>query len=1209
MWNNDEIAKARAIRESQQKQKTLQAYNAEKAQLDAKYNNGGLGGFLGGIIGGIGKGISDVGTGIYDLIGSGVASAKDLIEGKAGTQENLQAFKKDLYKTDNMKDAYAKSAGTALNAATNLATAALPMAGVGKLGGVAANTAAGAIGGVADELQYQGKDASLESAANRAISGTAAGLVTGGLNRKIGNATGNLSSKLLNNKLATSTLGRGALSGAVGGATGAGTSAALGGGDIAQAALQGGLSGAVAGGAQAGLMSGANRIGQNLRNRVWSSDALQPTRVSSRINNDDTYRKVKTREDSIFNSDVAKQIGAQISDNDLDMYRRAQNGEILSRQEIDNSPIVKKFKEYANKHAGEEILTKNQETGVDTIDNQTMAKLRDIATQYMGTDDSLKTARNEGNAVIVLGLPASGKSSNAVDKLVAQGYFNLDNDNIKKLFPEYNGGLGAGSVHNASSYISNEMVLPEIANNRTNVVIPVIGKGLNSLEKYATILKNAGYGNIDLVNVELPTDKTATRNFTRMLETSRNVGMDYIYDVVGDRPTKNFNLIKERINNGTEPNFTSYSTLSTDVPFGADARVIEDSRGIWLSGADGTGYPSRSGRTGGANGGVETRGQSGQISSVPGTNNNLNSNNSSEPFMAYGESQLANRTRNNQAAEALRRFGNTLEGAQTNITRAAARDLDIESTGKVIENVRKKTGLTNLETQAQLARELTGGADSLMDTIQRNALNANEDGSIYTADTTNLLGEVESIVRKYANRTNMRGQAGLDRLVEDVRNDIMSRDTDLLSKANNFKASAAELRGKGIVNPSEGDSAKAKIYSEIGKKLDDLSYNAIPKDNVNDMFDATISEMRARATQAQNNGNKEIANAYNNLANNLDKQPRTIKAYRSFKKDFVDVAQINQLTARAENGAGLQLGNNAAGALRRFGNTVLNRPINSMLAKAGAAVNSAADLVDNLGTPTGNGGAPTQPLSQDVQLLLGNFIGRTEGQKASGDMVQDARRAEDYQNLESMLSGMQGGSEGLPMAQNGNIMGGYSQVSMNPVLDQLNQIQNAMRNAMAAGDIKAYSQLADIYKDAYAVYQAQAKMSDTGSTGSSMTTAEKNQIAKLQSAGTALDQLESLYQKAGGGQGVIGGNIANFLGGLGLNSDVNTYNQLAQGLINQIGAAIGKTDSLNTEGEVQRALSLVPKITDDNQTAMNKLSTLRQLLQTNTGTYNQLYNM
>lgn len=867
MFNQEAIERARQIRLANARQQAAQEYEAQKAQLDNKYNNGGLGGFLGGIIGGIGKGIGDVGTGIYDLIGSGVASAKDLIEGKAGTQENLQAFKKDLYKTDNMKDAYAKSAGTALNAATNLATTALPMAGVGKLGGVAANTAAGAIGGVADEFQQQGKDARLDSIANRAISGAVAGAATGGLNKKIGNATGNLSSKLLNNKIATSTIGRGALSGAVGGATGAGTSAALGGGDIAQAALQGGLSGAVAGGTQAGLMAGANRLAQGMRNRISGNNA---------------------------------------------------------------------------------------------------------------------------------------------------------------------------------------------------------------------------------------TATTATPETT---------------------------------------------TTTTE-----------------------------------------------------------------EPFAAYGESQLAKRTRGNQAAEALRRFGNSLEGAQTNVTRAAARDLGIESTGKVIENVRKKTGITNLETQATLAKELTGGADSLMDTIQRNALAATEDGSgTYTADTTKLLGEVEGIVRKYANRTNMKGEAGLNKLVDDVRNDIVSRDTDLLSKANNFKASAQELRGKGIVNPSEGDSAKAKIYSEIGQKLDDLSYSAIPKENVKDMFGATISEMRSRAAQARNNGNKDIANAYENLANNLDKQPRTIKAYRSFKKDFVDVARINQLTAQAENGAGLQLGNNAAGALKRFGNTLLNRPINAGLAKAGGAVNAAADLVDNLSIPAANGGTPTQPLSQNTQNLLGNFIGRTEGTRQAGEAVQNARKAQDYQNLEDMFAGLQTGSDGSAMAQTNGLLGNSQMQQQSPLLTQMQDISNAMSNALAAGDVQAYGQLADLYKDAYNAYQMQEKMYGATNQQSNMSTAEKNQLAKLQSAGTALDQLESLYTKAGGGQGIIGGNIANFLGGIGLNSDVNTYNQLAQGLINQIGAAIGKTDSLNTEGEVQRALSLVPKITDDNQTAMNKIATLRSLLQTNTGTYNQLY--
>jgi hypothetical protein len=95
--------------------------------------------------------------------------------------------------------------------------------------------------------------------------------------------------------------------------------------------------------------------------------------------------------------------------------------------------------------------------------------------------------------------------------------------------------------------------------------------------------------------------------------------------------------------------------------------------------------------------------------------------------LMYGESELGNRTRRGMLADSLERFGNTLEGAQTNVTRAAAKDLGIESTGKVVENVRKKTGLTNLETQAAFAKELTGDVNSLMDRIQKNALTASEE--------------------------------------------------------------------------------------------------------------------------------------------------------------------------------------------------------------------------------------------------------------------------------------------------------------------------------------------------------------------------------------------------------------------------------------------------------------------------------------------------
>lgn len=271
--SNDDFARMQQMWDEENRRKAAQEYNARKSKIDEKYNNdGGLGGFLGGIVGSIGKFVGDTAKGVGGLFGTAGASVKDLLEGKAGTAENTNAFKRYWYGGKDDADAAAKAAGTSLNAATNIATSVIPGLGAGgaaakAAGGVAANTAAGALGGVADELQDQGSDASIESATNRALSGAAAGLATGGLNRKIGNAGSKVGSALLNNKLATSTIGRGALSGAVGGATGSATSAALGGGDIGQAALQGATSGAIGGATQAGIMSGVNRLGQRVANR------------------------------------------------------------------------------------------------------------------------------------------------------------------------------------------------------------------------------------------------------------------------------------------------------------------------------------------------------------------------------------------------------------------------------------------------------------------------------------------------------------------------------------------------------------------------------------------------------------------------------------------------------------------------------------------------------------------------------------------------------------------------------------------------------------------------------------------------------------------------------------------------------------------------------------------------------------------------------
>lgn len=326
--SSDVLAGILAADEENRKRRLMESYNQEKANLDTKYssNKGGLGGFLGGIVGGIGKGIGDLGTALYDMGGTTIA-------GLTGGVEGAEKFKKDLYKTDSIKDAYAKSSGTALNAASTLATTILPIGAAGgtvakALGGTVANAGAGAIGGIADELQQNGENFNAENAANRAISGAAAGLVGGKVGSKIGNASSRIGGALLNNKLATSAVGRGAIAGAVGGATGAGTSAALSGGDIAGSTLQGALGGAMTGAAQGGLMSAGNRLGQRFKNdrglgtpetATTAVDRLADTTkpLEAGIANDNEGKVITVGEsrDKITNKNKLQKIGDELQQN------------------------------------------------------------------------------------------------------------------------------------------------------------------------------------------------------------------------------------------------------------------------------------------------------------------------------------------------------------------------------------------------------------------------------------------------------------------------------------------------------------------------------------------------------------------------------------------------------------------------------------------------------------------------------------------------------------------------------------------------------------------------------------------------------------------------------------------------------------------------------------------------------------------------------
>lgn len=437
---------------------------------------------------------------------------------------------------------------------------------------------------------------------------------------------------------------------------------------------------------------------------------------------------------------------------------------------------------------------------------------------------------------------------------------------------------------------------------------------------------------------------------------------------------------------------------------------------------------------------------------------------------------------------------------------------------------------------------------------------------------------------------------------------------DVFKVVKNLEARSAELKGKSGKNYSTTTQDKldqAKVLDALADELKNRIYNnAAPMDQV--LTADVATDLKAQAPK-----NKKWADYVDNTimkAQNIGELRSSVAPFVNMGKiiddQYVNYGTYGQRVGDFSRDAGRALQTItkiplAGQAVELAANSNVARRLASRGYRAASNLASRAQegrIVANNPTSTPTPTAqPLSPTEQNMFGILGARIGENEGMESTNQTIKNR----EFNNLEEQLSNTMAQAEAL---YNAPVSSSYRQQTLNPMQEQLSNIVGAMNNAMAAGDISAYNELAKMYNTAYSIYKNQAAMlgEEEGGT-SNLSTAEKNQLAKLQSAGTALDQLESLYTKAGGGQGIIGGNIANFLGGLGLNSDVNTYNQLAQGLINQIGAAIGKTDSLNTEGEVQRALSLVPKITDDNQTAMNKLTTLRQLLQQNTNSYNQLY--
>ncbi len=160
----------------------------------------------------------------------------------------------------------------------------------------------------------------------------------------------------------------------------------------------------------------------------------------------------------------------------------------------------------------------------------------------------------EQDAIIVTGLPASGKStiSNRIAEL--KGAAIIDSDYAKRKFPEFCIPQGASLVHAESSLLTSGSTKPEFEEEKSvhefmmsegaNIVIPKIGYDCSSIRDLRNALIEAGY-KVHFVFVSVDRKISANRAFSRFLSTERYVPLGLVFDEYSNDPTLTYYRMRD----------------------------------------------------------------------------------------------------------------------------------------------------------------------------------------------------------------------------------------------------------------------------------------------------------------------------------------------------------------------------------------------------------------------------------------------------------------------------------------------------------------------------------------------------------------------------------------------------------------------------------------------------------------------------------------
>ena len=263
---------------------------------------------------------------------------------------------------------------------------------------------------------------------------------------------------------------------------------------------------------------------------------------------------------------INKLTGEPVSEEMQSVLKRLANGENVPETEIGQ---LKEIRE-ANSCLGNGVPTvklKDREGIQNGVYNR-LQKSGSAVTDDSGHVSLTGEIRREKRLDIVIGLPASGKSSALVEP-ISEMYHSriIDSDEAKKLLPEYNDGWGAGIVHKESQLIADRQFKAAVRNGE-NITYPRVGGDCDELTDIIAAVKKQGYSVYIHFN-ELDRNKALGRMINRFLETGR-----YIKPELVTKYGNGISATYETLKNRSEL-VDGFSKWNNDVPLGCRPKLIE----------------------------------------------------------------------------------------------------------------------------------------------------------------------------------------------------------------------------------------------------------------------------------------------------------------------------------------------------------------------------------------------------------------------------------------------------------------------------------------------------------------------------------------------------------------------------------------------------------------------------------------------------------